>query len=54
MHQVQEFGHAEPLVRVEGYTPPRKPKAEPKPRRKRAKNTEEITDTRRQRSGKES
>jgi hypothetical protein len=54
MHQVQEFGYAEPLVRVAGYEPPRKPKVERKPRRKRTKNTEEVTDTKRQRSGKES
>jgi hypothetical protein len=26
LHQIQAFGHAEPLVRVEGYEPPRKPK----------------------------
>ena len=25
MHQIQEFGHAEPLVRVEGYKAPRTP-----------------------------
>jgi hypothetical protein len=25
LHHVQEFGHSEPLVRVEGYTPPRSP-----------------------------
>jgi len=26
LHQIQAFGHAEPLVKVEGYQPPRKPK----------------------------
>lgn len=25
MHQIQAFGHAEPLVRVEGYQPPKTP-----------------------------
>jgi hypothetical protein len=26
LHQIQAFGHAEPLIRVEGYKPPRRPK----------------------------
>jgi hypothetical protein len=49
MHQIQEFGHAESLVRVEGYEPPKKPKVERKPRRKK-KATDEVTDTGRKRT----
>lgn len=29
MHQIQEFGHGEPLVKVDGYEPPRTPDKEP-------------------------
>jgi hypothetical protein len=38
LHHVQEFGHAEPLVRVEGYTPPARPEPTPAPDR------EEVVD----------
>jgi hypothetical protein len=31
LHQIQAFGHAEPLVRVEGYEPPRTPDEEQTP-----------------------
>jgi hypothetical protein len=41
MHHVQEFGHGEPLVRVEGYEPP---KNAPKPQKPAA--TEEVVDAR--------
>jgi len=26
LHQIQEFGHREPLVKINGYEPPRRPK----------------------------
>jgi hypothetical protein len=44
MHQIQEFGHAEPLVRVEGYQAPKIPTVNG-PRRRAARKTEEVTDT---------
>jgi len=44
LHQIQEFGHAEPLVRVEGYTPPRKQAAR-KPKRQKVSRKDEVTDT---------
>jgi len=44
MHQIQEFGHAEPLVRVEGYKPPKTP-TKNGPRR-RVSRKAEVTDIR--------
>jgi hypothetical protein len=44
MHQIQAFGHAEPLVRVEGYEPPRRPEANRKPARQKAARKDEVTD----------
>jgi hypothetical protein len=34
LHQIQEFGHAEPLVKVPDYEPPRQPEPEPKAKAK--------------------
>jgi hypothetical protein len=48
MHQIQEFGHAEPLVRVEGYEAPRTP-AKNSSRKRATRKKEEVTDTTRKR-----
>jgi hypothetical protein len=42
MHFVARFGHAEPLVKIEGYEPPKKAKAPAK--RRTRKKKEEVTD----------
>jgi hypothetical protein len=44
MHFVSRFGHAEPLVKIEGFEPPEeKPKPKPKtPKKPKAKAPKEV------------